>query len=99
MAKETATIRALKIINAHEITMPSQFGRFMWPDNPGWQRNGKSGNGQAKGVGMRLASGAFLGKLQQRGLIRYGSRMHPYALTQEGKTLLDKWCSEREKPD
>lgn len=87
--------KALQIIRDHNITMPSQFGRLLWPDDPGWKRLGKAGpNGVAHGTGMRLASGAYLGKLERRGLIRRRYSIdenRPYALTDAGTTALNEW--------
>lgn len=94
MNKESATVKALRIIRDHQINMPSVFGRFMWPDNPNWTHSGQAGNGQAKGVGMRLASGAFLGRLKKSGLVRETNDC--YKLTPEGQATLD--AAEREQP-
>lgn len=96
MKKTDATLRALKIIADNEITAPSQFGELMWPDNPNWDKPGKCGRGSGRGVGMRLASGAYLGKLKRRGLIcvrfirnRFaGDYTQTYYLSDSGKAYI-----------
>jgi len=79
--------RALKIIDRGGITHARQFGLFMWPDHPRWLTPGKCGvNGVAKGVGMQLLSGGYLGKLKQKKLVIQGST--EYYLTALAKKLL-----------
>lgn len=84
--------KALTIIRDNNITMPRQFGQLLWPDNPGWKRRGKAGpKGVAKGTGMNLASGAYLGKLRKAGLIGWHYTAFgelKYFLTEKGKELL-----------
>lgn len=89
------TARALQLIRDHKIDSPSQFALLMWPDNPNWKKSGRAGpNGSAKGIGMRLAGGAYLGKLNRRGLIKHSISLRlPYRLTDEGKSLLSHWES------
>ena len=79
------------IIRDHDISMPSQFARFMWSDNLGWHRQGKAGNnGVAKGVGMRLAGGAYLGKLRKYGYVSVLNldNEQKYILTDLGEATL-----------
>ena len=80
MVTET-TKRALEIIRDHHITMPHQFARFMWPDNPAWSRTTKAG---VRGGGMNLAGGGYLGKLRKWGLITGGFNGMVAHLTSEG---------------
>ena len=79
--------RALEILRDHGRMRPGEFALVMWPDAEGWKRSGKCGNnGSTKGVGMRLAGGAYLGKLQKKGLARYWKDGHE--ITQSGRDAL-----------
>lgn len=101
MRKPTKTlISALRIIKENTVEAPHQFGKLLWPDNPSWKRRGKAGpNGVAKGTGMNLASGGYLGKLQKRGLIRIGyhSTGRTYRLTEQGENVLREWSQAHEQ--
>ena len=83
-----ATIRALEIIRDYDISAPKQFALFMWPESAAWQQSVKCGvNGSHRGGGMYRTGGAFLGRLQRRGLLRPhwdGS----YTLSAAGRALL-----------
>ena len=81
------TVIALRIIHNHDIRRPKQFGLLFWPAHPGWQRLGRCGkNGVTKGVGMRLAAGAFLGRLQRQGFVTLVGDQ--YRLTERGIEIL-----------
>jgi len=89
--------RALEIINRGYITHARQFGEFLWPDHPRWMTPGKCGpNGVAKGVGMQLLSGGYLGKLKQKKLIAQGS--NGYYLTATGREALAASEPKQEAP-
>jgi hypothetical protein len=92
------TAKALQIVRDHDITMPRQFARFMWPDSEAWKHHTKAGpNGVAKGGGMPLAAGGYLGKLQRRGLVRiwYGfGGNRSFKITDAGIAALEKWTKE-----
>lgn len=92
MATE-AQIRALRIISDHNIERPSQFARLMWPDAQGWHIPGKCGHGSSSGVGMRLAGGAYLGKLCKAGLVRRWVRwpnVRIFEITPAGEQVLSE---------
>lgn len=62
--------KALLIIRDHSPSRPREFAYMMWKDSPKWKNKVKAGNnGVAKGGGMPLAAGGYLGKLQSKGLI------------------------------
>lgn len=91
----TRTAIALKVINENDVYSPRRFAELFWPNHEGWHRHGRIGRGTTHGVGMMLAGGAFLGKLQKQGLVkmRLESRFSQYDacsyhLTDEGKTRL-----------
>lgn len=73
---------------------PHQFARLMWPFSDGWRRHSKAGPyGSARGGGMNLAAGGYLGKLTRKGLLlritrRYGRAT--YQLSVKGKEALKK---------
>ncbi len=82
-------LRALRIIYTSAIESPAQFAHLMWPDAEAWQRPAKCGNhGVSKGGGMRMAGGAYLGKLRKAGYVAKG--MTCFYLTPAGKALLAK---------
>ena len=91
MATETQ-LRALQIIRSNEIERPGHFARLMWPDAEAWQRPAKCGNhGVSKGGGMRMAGGAYLGKLQKAGLVEWYTtwpNRRLYRLTPAGESQL-----------
>jgi hypothetical protein len=79
--------KALHVINTIEVTHAGQFAYLMWPDSPAWKSLGRCGpNGSAPGVGIKLAGGAYLGKLQKRGLAVSGGIC--WRLTDIGKKKL-----------
>ena len=91
--------KALEIISQHgdNIRCPTDFGHFMWPDAEGWRKVGKCGYGSTYGVGMRLASGGYLGRLRKAGLIDWRYCEHEgrqFFLTDEGRKALDSKESE-----
>ncbi len=79
MATETQ-LRALRIIYTSAIESPAQFAHLMWPDAEAWQRPAK--------CGMRMAGGAYLGKLRKAGYVAKG--MTCFYLTPTGWALLSK---------
>jgi hypothetical protein len=84
--------KALAIIENNRIDMPSSFARLMWPGNPAWKRPSKAGpNGSAHGGGMRLAGGAFLGKLIKAELVRRSGLSNIYYLTIDGENSLAEY--------
>jgi hypothetical protein len=96
------TVRALRIIRDHEITMPKQFAKLMWPDSDGWETHVKCGpHGSHRGGGMYLAAGGYLGKLEQRGLIKchvawgYTTRFRSFELTTAGKEALEHYAVQK----
>ena len=94
MAKETATMKALRLIRDNRIDSPTVFARHMWPDNPNWHHPTKAGRGTTRGGGMRLGAGGFLGRLRRAGLIYgNGTGYHPerFGLTSAGKALLKQF--------
>jgi len=84
-------IKALKAIQSLGVATPRRFAETIWPDHPGWKKLSNIGrHGATRGVGMWRAGGAYLGKLQKLGLVRYSFLYHGYKLTGEGeKTLAD----------
>lgn len=87
-----AQIKALQIIEAHTIRSPTQFARLMWPDAEAWSNTSKCGpHGSSRGGGMRMAGGAYLGKLRKAKLIDwwYGrGTERTFSLTEMGRTAL-----------
>ena len=91
-----ATARALSIIKERNVSAPSQFGRLMWPDSPAWSRLltvGRRANAVQRGGGMNRASGGYLGKLRQRGLVLWhvSGEIRRLYLTAAGETALAEW--------
>lgn len=80
--------KALHIIDTIEVTHAGQFAYLMWPDSPAWKSHGRCGRGVAAGVGIKLAGGAYLGKLQKRGLIISGVQC--WRLTEDGRSRLQQ---------
>jgi hypothetical protein len=87
--------RALAIIQANEIVLPSQLAPLLWPDSPKWKRVYKCGPyGASQGIAMNRAAGALLGRLRQAGLIEGpsywpGHYVRPASLTASGRALLE----------
>lgn len=79
--------KALTIISTIEVTHPGQFASLMWPNSPAWKKHGRCGKGTAAGVGIKLAGGAYLGKLAKQGLIARGATR--WQITDAGQTLLE----------
>jgi hypothetical protein len=81
--------RALAILDSMGPLRPREFGRLLWPGARGWARVGKCGTyGSTRGVGMCLASGAYLGKLRARGWVKRDYHMAPWGLNEfDGYTL------------
>ncbi len=98
----TGTGRALKIISENDVYSPRKFAELFWPNHEGWKRHGRIGHGTTHGVGMMLAGGGFLGKLQRQGFIKvwlehdYGGRHYSrsYYLTDKGRERLKQELSE-----
>lgn len=93
----TGTIKALQIIRDNEIYKATRFAELMWPESPCWQKIYNIGRGATRGVGLWLAAGSFLRKLQYQGLItiyypRYGMEV---SLTSKGRDLLKRSEAER----
>lgn len=92
----TSQLRALRLIQTAPggYVAPRQFAKLMWPDSEGWRRRSKAGPyGSAKGGGMNLAAGGYLGKLTRKGLLVkiYDKYDNPtYRLSKEGKKCLAK---------
>lgn len=68
----------------------------MWKDSPKWKNKTKCGyNGVARGGGMRLAAGDYLGKLRANGwiFIDIGDFGNIYRLTEKAilYNLFPKW--------
>lgn len=86
---KSKTVIALEAIRDHQVDGGRTFAHLLWPDNPGWKRLSKSAG---RGVGMRLAGGALLGKLQKAGLIRLfrgRTRQDSYfVLTEAGEAMI-----------
>lgn len=83
--------KALLIIRDHSPSRPREFAYMMWKDSPKWKNKVKAGNnGVAKGGGMPLAAGGYLGKLRSKGLIKIivHDSGYTYILTQEAHDLL-----------
>lgn len=81
-------VKALWIIAHKNVEMPSQFAMLMWPDAEAWSRHTKCGYGTTRGGGIKMAGGAYLGKLWKRGLIRQAGIHGQYYLTDEGLRAL-----------
>lgn len=64
--KEKTAI-ALAILQSHGGITPEGFARLLWPESDGWKRSVRAGNGSARGGGMRMAAGSYLGKLSKQG--------------------------------
>lgn len=82
----TKTLRALEVIRDHNITMPSQFARLLWPNAPGWKVAVRTGRGSSRGRQMKSAGGVYLARLVKRDLIMETGR--GYMLTKAGREVL-----------
>jgi len=101
MAKSTnkkltpAQEKALGIVLKHGPIRPRGFARKMWPDSDGWRRSSKCGpKGSARGGGMNLAGGGYLGKLARKDWVKMLYEPYPphrargYVITSLGKAML-----------
>ena len=62
--------RMLMLLNEYPEGLPArEVGELFWPDSPEHRKVYNIGNGAHRGVGMWLAAGSYLHRLEKKGLV------------------------------
>ena len=85
-------IKALRIIRDNPEIRAAYFAELMWPDSNMHRKVSNQGHGACRGKAAWLCGGSYMGKLRNKGLIKYYNfegYSWTYRLTSKAKKLLD----------
>lgn len=78
------TYKALCLVKKAKRVSAKQFALLMWPDSKMHTKVSNQGNGSCRGKAAWLAGGAYLRKLEKKGLVKWSVIEEGFILTGNG---------------